>query len=212
VLIQIQVTGAPRWGTGFVADEGRVITNEHVVREARAVTVWVNGTAYRARVAAVDTARDLAALVLPDARLTLKPLTLAADAHGRQGDAVVILASRTEAIRGPAGQPLRGVRVWPVSGSVWGYTLLHWPGGGSDYDLRLMARAVPGDSGSPVLRLRDGAVIGILRGRTYPDSDGRSETAWAVPVEAAQALLARVREAGAPDSNRFYLERLSGRG
>src|SRR5437867_768239 len=89
VLIQIQASGAPRWGTGFVADEGRVITNEHVVREARAVTVWVNGTAYRARVAAVDAARDLAALVLPHARLKLKPLTLAADAHGRRGDTVV---------------------------------------------------------------------------------------------------------------------------
>ena len=40
----------------------------------------------------------------------------------------------------------------------------------------------------------------------------RSETAWAVPVEAVQALLARVREAGSPGADRFYLESLSGPG
>jgi len=27
VLVQIQGAGAPRWGTGFVAERGRVITN-----------------------------------------------------------------------------------------------------------------------------------------------------------------------------------------
>src|SRR5690348_12024640 len=62
VLVQVQGTGAPRWATGFVAERGRVITNEHVVRGARSVTVWTNGTPYRARVAAVDLPRDLAAL------------------------------------------------------------------------------------------------------------------------------------------------------
>src|SRR5688572_7643265 len=40
VLVYLETGGPPRWGTGFVAARGRVITNEHVVRGARAVTIW----------------------------------------------------------------------------------------------------------------------------------------------------------------------------
>ena len=97
----------------------------------------------------------------------------------------------------------------PVTGSAWGYTWLRWPNGLSDFDLRLQAAAIPGDSGSPVLRLRDGAVVGILRGRTNPDASGRSDTAWAVPIEAAHALLARVRAPSSADASvpeHYYLE------
>ncbi len=206
VLVFIQTGGLPRWGTGFIAERGRVLTNEHVVRGARAVTVWANGVPYRARVAAVDAPHDLAALVLPEASLELKPLDLAANGRGRPGEPVVILASRVQPLGSRGG---RMVRVSPVTGSAWDYTWLRWPDGFAGFGLRLLARAQPGDSGSPVLRLRDGAVIGILRGRTFPDDTGRSETAWAVPVEAAHALLARVRDP-APPSERYYLEPLAG--
>lgn len=214
VLIQIQTGSVPRWGTGFLAARGRVLTNQHVVRNARGVIVWANGTPYRARVAAVDDARDLAALVLPDTALELKPLALASNGRGRPGDSVLILASRTQVVRmsraAPAG---RLVRVSPVPGTAWDYAWLHWADGPPAADLRLHTRAIPGDSGSPVLRLSDGAVIGILRGRTYPDGEGRSETAWAVPIEVAHALLARVADPQpppAPPTERFYLEALAG--
>src|SRR5436190_83186 len=40
VLVYVQPAGAPRWGTGFLAERDRVITNEHVVRDARAITIW----------------------------------------------------------------------------------------------------------------------------------------------------------------------------
>ena len=83
-----------------------------------------------------------------------------------------------------------------VEGSAWDYAWLQWADGPADVGVRLLARAQPGDSGSPVLRLSDGAVIGILRGRTFPDGTGRSETAWAVPIEAAHALLDRLHPAG----------------
>src|SRR5438445_11051508 len=62
VLIYVQPGGPPRWGSGFVAARGRVITNQHVVRDARAITVWANGTPYQARVAVVERSRDLAVL------------------------------------------------------------------------------------------------------------------------------------------------------
>ncbi len=208
VLISVQTAGVPRWGTGFIAERGRVITNEHVVQGARGITVWANGAAYRARVAATDAPRDLAAVVLPEASLELKPLALAPDSRGRPGEAVVILASRAQINRG------RGVvRVWPVPGSTWGHAWLRWPNGLLDFDLRLHARAVPGDSGSPVLRLRDGAVVGIIRGRTNPDASGRSASAWAVPVEAARALLDQLQvpsTTGRPAPERYYLEPLAG--
>jgi putative serine protease PepD len=208
VLVYVQSGGPARWGTGFLAEQDRVITNEHVVSGARSVTVWANGAPYPARVAVADSTHDLAVLTLPGASLALKPLALAADSRGEAGDRVVILASRAQISRGWGR-----VRVWPVDGSVWGYTYLRWPNGLSDYDLRLHALAIPGDSGSPVLRLRDGAVIGIIRGRTNPDTTGRSDTAWAVPIEAAHALLDRIHEplaaTRAPDH--YYLEPLAGR-
>jgi S1-C subfamily serine protease len=214
VLIEIRTRDTPRWGTGFVAARGRVLTNEHVVRSADTVVVWANGAAYRARVAAVDAARDLAALVLPDAPLELKPLTLAPSGRGAPGEPVLILASRTQAARRSRAAPAgRIVRVSPVAGTAWDYTWLQWADGPPAVDRRLLARAIPGDSGSPVLRRSDGAVIGIVRGRTYPDEAGRSETAWAVPIEAAHALLALVADPAPPAadrSERFYLEALAG--
>jgi S1-C subfamily serine protease len=201
VLVYVQPDGPSRWGTGFVAARGRVITNQHVIRDARAITIWANGTPYRARVAVVDRSHDLAVLVLPTA-LELKPLVLANQGRGRSGEPVVILASRVQRGPGPAA-----VQVWPVSGTSWDYTWLRWPNGLMDQDLRLRARAELGDSGSPVLRLSDGAVVGIIRGRTNPDGTGRSDTAWAVPVEAALSLLARVHAPLEPTSeDRYYLE------
>ena len=121
----------------------------------------------------------------------------------------MILASRAQFIRGQGR-----VQVWPVTGSAWGYAYLNWPNGLSDNDLRLQAAAIPGDSGSPVLRLRDGAVVGIIRGRTNPDANGRSDTAWAVPIEAAHTLLARVRDPApmkASPTDRYYLDPFAGR-
>ena len=193
VLVYVQTSAAPRWGTGFIAERGRIITNDHVVKEARAITVWANGAPYRAQVAAVDGPRDLAVLVVPGASLELKPLTLAPDGRDPPGEAVMILASRVQ-----LGMGRSSVQVSPVTGSSWGYTWLRWPGGLADFDLRLAAKALPGDSGSPVLRRRDGAVVGILRGRTSPDAAGDFETAWAVPIEAARALLARVPDQPEP--------------
>jgi S1-C subfamily serine protease len=208
VLVYVQPGGAPRWGTGFLAERDRVITNEHVVNGARSVTVWANGAPYSAHVAATDATHDLAVLTLPGASLALKPLALAPHSRGQAGDRVMILASRAQFSRG-----IGRMRVWPVDGSVWGYSYLRWPNGLADYDLRLSAAAIPGDSGSPVLRLRDGAVVGIVRGRTNPDSAGRSDTAWAVPIEAAHALLARTHEplAVTPMPDHYYLEPLAGR-
>jgi S1-C subfamily serine protease len=204
VLVYVQTSGPARWGTGFVAERGRIITNVHVVQDARAVTVWANGAPYRAQVAATDGSRDLAVVVVPDARLEMKPLALARDGRGPPGEAVMILASRVQMNWGRGS-----VQVAPVTGSSWGYTWLRWPNGLSDFDLRLQAAAIPGDSGSPVLRLRDGAVVGILRGRTNPDASGHSDTAWAVPIEAAHALLARVRDpapSNASPLEQYYLE------
>lgn len=207
VLVYVQTRGAPRWGTGFVAERGRIITNDHVVQGARTVTVWANGAPYFARVAAMDGARDLAVLTVPAARLEIKPLALARDGRDAPGEAVAILASRVQVTAGGGS-----VQIRTVSGSSWGYTWLRWPNGIADFDLRLTAMALPGDSGSPVIRLRDGAVVGILRGRTNPDASGRSDTAWAVPIEAARALLARIPASPEPANPRdeYYLQPLAG--
>jgi S1-C subfamily serine protease len=73
--------------------------------------------------------------------------------------------------------------------------------------LTLDANVERGDSGSPVIRVRDGAVVGVLSSRELPGEDGVSRTAYAVPVETVTPWLDGVTKPAADDD--FYLFRLA---
>jgi len=81
------------------------------------------------------------------------------------------------------------------------------PTGAIGPHLDLAVTVARGDSGAPVLRLADGAVVGFLTSRALPDEDGRSRAAYAIPIEAARPALAQAREAARADE--FYLLPLS---
>jgi S1-C subfamily serine protease len=185
VLVHVRVGMTERAGTGFVAGPGLVLTSEHVVRDGRRTTVWINETAYEATVLRADTARDLAVVAVRDVPLTIKALPLADARTTKEGEALVIIGCHPTLAEGRVPRvrqsiiPARFRRLAQLSGPLAG------PSG----TVELAASVQQGDSGSPVIRLRDGAVIGVVRARNLPVPDGRSWTAWAVPSEAARDLL-----------------------
>jgi S1-C subfamily serine protease len=185
VLVHVRVGVTERAGTGFVAGPGLVLTSEHVIRDGRRTTVWINDTAYAANVLRADAARDLAVLAVRDVSLVIKPLLLADAATTKQGEPLVIIGCHPTLVGGRTPRvrqsiiPARFLRLAQFAG------LLAGPSG----TVEMAASVEHGDSGSPVIRLRDGAVIGVVRARNTPIQDGRSWTAWAVPIEAARDML-----------------------
>jgi S1-C subfamily serine protease len=185
VLVHVRVGVTERAGTGFIAGPGLVLTSEHVIRDSRRTTVWINETAYAASVVRADAGRDLAVLTVRDVPLTIKPLPLADAVTTKESEALVIIGCHPTLVGGRTPRvrqsiiPARFLRMAQYGG------LLAGPSG----TVEMAASVERGDSGSPVIRLRDGAVIGVVRARNTPIQDGRSWTAWAVPIEAARDLL-----------------------
>lgn len=168
-------------GTGFfVSAEGRVVTNHHVIAKVAAVTA-VLGDGRRVPVRgllALDREHDLALLELEGGGY--EPLPLGTASGLAVGDEVVVIGS-------PAGlagslsvgvvSALRGEAA-PLSAS------------GADHPrawaLQITAAISPGSSGSPVVAVRSGAVVGIAVGQR---TDGQALN-FAVPADHARALVA----------------------
>jgi S1-C subfamily serine protease len=185
LLVHVRMGGTDRAGTGFIAGPGRVLTSEHVVRGARRITLWINEAPYAAEVLRADAERDLALLAVRDASLAIKPLPLADAGATRPGEPVLILGCHPLLQRGRIPR----VRQSVISGRFERLGLVAGPLAAPEGAIELLASIERGDSGGPVIRVRDGAVIGIIRARNHAGADGRSRTAWAVPIEAARPLL-----------------------
>ena len=185
LLVQARVGGTDRAGTGFIVGPGRALTSEHVVRGARRITLWINEAPYVASVARADRARDLALLAIEDAALAIKPLSVSDAAGTRPGEPVLILGCHPLLQRGRVPR----VRQSVISGQFQRLGHFTGPLASPEGTIELLASIERGDSGGPVIRVRDGAVIGIVRARNHAGADGRSRTAWAVPIEAARPLL-----------------------
>ncbi len=72
--------------------------------------------------------------------------------------------------------------------------------------LALEASVERGDSGSPVVRVRDGRVVGVLSSRRLPDETGVSRVAYAVPAEVVHPWLdAAARRLTPARDEDFYL-------
>lgn len=187
VLIDVQVGRGGRAGTGFFSAPGQVLTSEHVIRGADRIIVWANGTAYPAEVLRAESELDLAVLRLPNAPLLIKPLPLAEMNTTSPGEPVLIVGTH------PA-PTTRSVRQSLISGEFRGPSWFEWPPRNFTRALELSATVEPGDSGSPVIRVRDGAVIGVVRARETPSDSGISVRAWAVPIDMAFDLMGRVSQ------------------
>jgi S1-C subfamily serine protease len=164
-------------GSGFVIDkEGHILTNYHVVANARQVEVtFSNRKKYKAQVIGMDPSHDLAVLkinadgappaVLGDSKglVVGQKVFAIGNPFGLSGTMTRGIISSMRSIRGPDGTPI-------------------------DEAIQTDAAINPGNSGGPLLNSR-GEVIGI---NTLIATGGANQSAgvgFAIPVNAAKAVL-----------------------
>ena len=158
-----QTPNATALGSGFVYDkQGHIITNSHVVRDAKVVDVtFVDGNRYTAKVIASDTYSDVAVLQISQNASqprqqqllsSLKPLVLGNSSKMDVGDAVIAI-----------GNPF-GLSDTMTTGIVSGIgrSLPASVAGGFSIPnvIQTDAPVNPGNSGGPLLNTR-GEMIGM---------------------------------------------------
>lgn len=169
VLIDVRTAADTRQGSGFIVDpSGRILTNYHVIRDARSARVKLpSGDVYdQVEVLAEDPRRDIA--VLQVAGFELPWLELGTSDSLRIGSPVVLIGSplglentvSTGIVSGRRREP-EGFQLLPVS-----------------------APASRGSSGGAVLN-GEGRVVGIA----VSQMDGGQNLNFAVPVNYARGLL-----------------------
>jgi S1-C subfamily serine protease len=170
--VRIRALGCDRFGTGsgFVLDDGLIVTNRHVVGQPRevAISTW-DGRSFDARVDGIAQDADLAVirvrgLDLPRATVRTEPAVV--------GEPIAVIGY-------PGGG---GATI--TTGRVLGYTdgpIL----GESVPAIRVDAEVAPGNSGGPLIDAK-GQVIGVIFALSGPNGDG-----LAVPVDVLIARLDR---------------------
>jgi len=163
-------------GSGFIIDKaGHVLTNYHVIAEARQVEVVLhNRKSYKAVIVGTDRSHDLAVLQIkaPD----LQPMTLGDSAHLQVGQKVYAIGNPF----GLAGTLTRGI--------VSSIRSVQEPDGTAiDEAIQTDAAINPGNSGGPLLNLH-GEVIGI--NTMIASNSGQSAgIGFAIPINTAKAVL-----------------------
>ncbi|MFL6369680.1 MAG: S1C family serine protease [Nitrososphaeraceae archaeon] len=150
-----QTRNATALGSGFLYDkQGHIITNAHVVGEAKIVDVaFIDGNRYTAKVVGTDIYSDLAAVqIIDNATQRLKPLVIGNSSKLEVGDPVIAIGnpfglSDTMTI----GIVSQGGRLLPSSAGL-GFSI---PGA-----IQTDAQINPGNSGGPLLNIQR-QVIGI---------------------------------------------------
>ncbi len=177
-------------GSGFLIEGGRVITNAHVVADAREILVRRPDQAnpYVATVAAVGNDCDLALLQVADPAFAngLKPLALG-DVP-RSGSKVLTY-----------GFPLGGQDVSSTAGIVSRVESRGYVHSGIDAHLVVQTDAAinPGNSGGPVVQ--DGRVVGVAF-QGYPGFDNMG---FFIPVPGGAPFPRGPRRPGLPGIPRF---------
>ena len=162
--VRIRALGCDRFGTGsgFVLEDGLIVTNRHVVGQPRevAISTW-DGRSFAARVDGIANDADLAVirvsgLDLPVATVRIEPAVIgeqvAAIGYPGGGGATIT----TGVVLGLTDGPILGERVPAI---------------------RVSAEVRPGNSGGPLIDA-EGRVIGVIFATTGPGGDG-----LAVPVD-----------------------------
>ena len=166
-------------GSGLIIDRvGEVLTNAHVVDGAASLLVTLdNGSKVGARLVGLDPVLDVA-LVHLDGGATLPVAALGDSAGVKVGDDVVAI-----------GNPI-GLDQTMTRGIVSGLNRM-LPGISDEPMIQTDAPINPGNSGGPLVD-RCGRVIGI---NTLISEDAQS-IGFAIPINAARAVLRDLREGG----------------
>jgi serine protease Do len=166
-------------GSGLIVDrDGQILTNAHVVDGAASVTVTLDsGAKVPARIVGIDPVLDIA-LVRAEAPGPLPVARLGDSSAIKVGDEVAAI-----------GNPI-GLDQTMTRGIVSALNRV-LPGVSDEAMIQTDAPINPGNSGGPLVD-RCGHVIGI---NTLISEDAQS-IAFAVPINAARAVLRELREAG----------------
>ena len=166
-------------GSGVIIDkDGQVLTNAHVVDGAASLSVTLDsGNRVPARIVGLDPVLDIA-LLRVDPAGTLPAARLGDSSMVKVGDEVVAI-----------GNPI-GLDQTMTRGIVSGMNRL-LPGISDEPMIQTDAPINPGNSGGPLVD-RCGAVIGL---NTLISEDAQA-IGFAVPINAAKAILKDLREVG----------------
>jgi Do/DeqQ family serine protease len=164
----------PSSGSGFIIDrEGRILTNNHVVRDAESIKVTLNdGRTFKATTVGTDPATDVAVIKIEGSNLPMLPL---GDSEQlRIGDWAI-------AIGNPLGDLRGSVTVGIISAQ--GRSNLNIFGGTPDYQdfIQTDASINFGNSGGPLCNIR-GEAIGI---NTAINTSGQG-IGFAIPINLAK--------------------------
>jgi len=151
-------------GTGFVIEGGLIITNAHVVSDARYIEVQKYSGAKRfpAKVKFISHCCDLALLEIddPSFKKNMKPLKLGS-------------LPKIDSVVTTYGYPLGGLQLSVTKGVVSRIEMRTYahPGGDQHLTIQTDAAINPGNSGGPVIQ--NGKVIGVaFQGLTAADNVG----------------------------------------
>src|SRR5579871_2629143 len=170
-------------GSGFVIDkEGRILTNFHVVENARQVEVTTSDKKkYPARIVGTDPQHDLA--VIQVSGRSLPPATLG-DSKG------LVVGQKVFAIGNPFG--LSGTMTRGVISSI---RSVRGARGFIDEAIQTDAAINPGNSGGPLLNSR-AEVIGINSMILTGGAEQSAGIGFAIPINTAKAVLNDLVEFG----------------
>ncbi len=172
--------GGTATGSGFVIDEdGRIITNAHVVEGAQAVRVTLgeDGDTYDAEVLGADPSTDVAVIQVDAPTDVLKPLELGDSSQVAVGDPAVAI-----------GNPF-GLDRTATAGIVSAVQReINAPNGFTITDaIQTDAPINPGNSGGPLLD-SNGRVMGINSQIESPGGGGNIGIGFAVPINTAREV------------------------
>jgi S1-C subfamily serine protease len=178
----------PGGGSGFVIDEGGyIVTNQHVVDDAEAVSVrFSSGAREEAEVVGEDPSTDTAVLRINAPEEALKPLTLGDSDTIGVGDPVIAIGnplnvgiSVTTGIVSGTGRPIPAPNRYTINGAV-----------------QTDAALSSGNSGGPLLDAR-GEVIGV---NSQTAASGLGVVAqgvnFAVPINTVKSAVEQLIETG----------------
>lgn len=163
-------------GSGFVIDsEGHILTNFHVVENARQVEVTTSDKKkYKAQIVGTDPAHDLAVIQIP---ATNVPRAEIGDSKN------LVVGQKVFAIGNPFG--LSGTMTRGIISSI---RSVRGPRGFIDEAIQTDAAINPGNSGGPLLNSR-GQVIGINSMIFTGGVEQSAGIGFAIPINTAKSVL-----------------------
>lgn len=187
-------------GTGFVVrQDGVILTNHHVIREARRIRVgWENGVGLEpldAELLLSFPEEDIALLRVGRDRLT--PATLAGESPGRGGEVVALGFPLSDAFGQESMSITRGI--------VTGVGHLSMDGRDFPDIVRTDAQINPGNSGGPLVDVERGRVVGVVFAKAGALS-AASGYGFAIPTSRVLSLVPELAGSGLAFERRLEAE------